>query len=128
MRFGISKCKVLQLGCGNPRYQGKVEDVRMEHSPAEKDLGVLMVDSKLDMSQQCAKHDPESQPYPGLHQKKSGQQGKEGDPDRLLYAGETSAGVLCPHVESSVQERHGPVGTCSEDSHKNDPSDGTPLP
>ena len=43
---------------------------------------------------------PESQPYPGLHQKKCGQQGEGGDPIPLLCIGETSPGVLCPDVES----------------------------
>jgi len=38
-----------------------------------------------------------------------------------------SPGVLLPDVESSVQERHGPVGVRLEDGHKNDPRDGTPL-
>ena len=39
MRFNRAKCKVLHLGYGNPHYQYKLGDVRMEHSPAEKDLG-----------------------------------------------------------------------------------------
>jgi len=30
-------------------------------------------------------------------------------------------------VESLAQERYGPVGVHPEESHKNDPSDGTPL-
>jgi len=30
-------------------------------------------------------------------------------------------------VESSVQERHGPVGRRPEEGHKNDPRDGTLL-
>jgi len=42
---------------------------------------------------------PENQLYPGLHQKKQGQQGKGGHPASLLCPGETSPGALCPNVE-----------------------------
>ena len=67
MRFSKSECKVLHLDCGNPHYQYKLRDVRIEHSSTKMDLGVL-VDGEQDMSQQCAFCSPESQPYPGLHQ------------------------------------------------------------
>ena len=53
---------------------------------------------------------PESQPHPGLHLKKCGQQVNGSDPAPLLCADEASPGVLRPDVESSGQERHGPVG------------------
>jgi len=57
----------------------------------------------------CA-HSPDSQPYPGLHQKQRGQQVEGGDSAPLLHSGETPPAVLHPALETSAQERHGPVG------------------
>jgi len=49
MKFNKGKYKVLHLGIHNPMHQYRLEVTGF----AEKDLGVP-VDSKLDISQQCA--------------------------------------------------------------------------
>ena len=118
-------CKVLHLGWGNPKHRYRLGGEWLESSSEEKDLGVL-IDERFSMSWQYALTAQKSQPYPGLHQKKCDQQVKEGNPVTLFCFGESSPGVPCSDVESSVQERCGPVGACTEEGQKSDPRDGVP--
>jgi len=74
----------------------------------------------------CA-HNPEGQPHLGLHQEKCGQQVEGGDSVTLLCSDETSPGVLCPALEPSVQERHGPSGVGPNEGQKNNQRAGAPL-
>ena len=63
----------------------------------------------------------ESQPYPGLHQKKCGQQAEGGDSAPLLCSDETLPGVVHPALEPSALEWHVAIGAGAEEGHKSNP-------
>ncbi|KAK4815692.1 hypothetical protein QYF61_005505 [Mycteria americana] len=108
VKFNKAKCKVLHLGRGNPQYQYRLAGDRMESSPAKKDLGVL-VDEKLDVSQQCALTAQKANRILGCIQSSRASRSREGILPLCSALLRPPPAVLCPDLGSSAQEGHGPV-------------------
>ncbi|PKU34585.1 rna-directed dna polymerase from mobile element jockey-like [Limosa lapponica baueri] len=124
MKYNQAKCSILRLGHGNPRHKYGLGREWVESSPEEEDLGVF-VDEKLNISHQHALAAQKANPILGCIPSSMASRSRE--VILPLCSGETPPGVLCPALESSTQEGHGPVGAGPAEGHKNGQRAGAPL-
>jgi len=125
MRFSKAKCKMLHIDRDNPKHKCRLDRERIESSPEEKDLGVL-VDKKLNMSWQCTLAAQKANRILGCI------------PSSVASSVREEILPLCsalerPHWESCVQlwsPQHRKAWTCwsgARGDHKNNLRAGTPL-
>jgi len=107
------------------KSQTHVQTGRIEQTPAKKELEA-QVDGKLGMSQQCALSAQTVNQILGCIKRSVSREREVILP--LCSALARLHLERCIQIRNppGVQERHGPVGQCLDEGHKNDPSDGIP--
>jgi len=95
VKFNKAKCKVLHMGWGNSKHEYRLGGQRLESSPEEKGLGLLM-EKKLNMSRQCALAAQKANCIVGCIKRSVASRSREGI--LPLYSA-----LMRPHLEYCVQ-------------------------
>ncbi|GAB0186373.1 hypothetical protein GRJ2_001102600 [Grus japonensis] len=126
MKFNKAKCKVLHVGQHNPKHSYRLGGEQTESSSEEKDLGVL-IDDKLNMTQQCALAVQKANRVLGCIKRSVTSASRE-----VILP--LCSALVRPHLEyciqlweAPLQERHGAVGVSPEEGHKDDQRAGAPI-
>ena len=123
MRFNKSECKVQHLGRGNLQYQYRLGMKGLRAALLRKAWGYWWMKSWTWAT--SVRSQPRKPTISWATSKEAWPAGR--GRGFYLCSGETSPGVLCPALEPSAQERHGPVGLGPGEDHKKDPRAGTPF-
>ncbi|GAB0207754.1 mitochondrial enolase superfamily member 1 [Grus japonensis] len=127
MKFNKARCKVLHMGRGNPKHDYGLGEEWTESSPEEKDLGVL-IDEKLNMSQQCALAAQKANRVLGCIKRSVTSRSREVIlPLYSALVRPPTWSTASSSLGAPVQERHGAVGESPEEGHKADQRAGAPL-
>ncbi|KAK4805327.1 LOW QUALITY PROTEIN: hypothetical protein QYF61_018190 [Mycteria americana] len=104
MRFNKAKCQVLHLGHNNPMECYRVGEQWLESCLVEKDLGVL-VDSCLNMSQQCAQVAKKGNSILACIRNSVASRTREVNVPLVLGTGEAAPRILCsaPHYKKDIE-------------------------
>ncbi|GAB0177354.1 hypothetical protein GRJ2_000200600 [Grus japonensis] len=94
MKLNKAKCKVLHVGRHNPKHNYRLSGERIESSPEEKDLAVL-IDEDLNMSQQRALAAQKANRIPGCIKTSKNSRSREG----ILPLYST---LVTPHLEYCI--------------------------
>ncbi|KAK4810664.1 LOW QUALITY PROTEIN: hypothetical protein QYF61_007464 [Mycteria americana] len=123
MKFNKHKCKVLHLGKHNPGVHHRLGSTWLGSSSMERDLGVL-VDNKLNMSEQCAAVAKKANRMLGCIK---GITSIDKEVIIPLHSALATHGILCSVLIPAIQKRCGQAGEGPEKGHKDDQRTGKPA-
>ncbi|GAB0184817.1 mitochondrial enolase superfamily member 1 [Grus japonensis] len=121
MNFNKDKCKVLHLAKHNPRVHHRLGYTQLGSNSVERDL-VVLVDNKLNMSEECAAVAKQANRMLGCMNQNITIRDKE--VTIPLSACHATSGIWCSVLVPAIQKRCGQAGEGPEKGHRDDQRTG----